>query len=233
MAGYSRRRLTFSGYGGLQAMKDDLEPKGRAAVSQTAADANVSTDVELSDDDILEAMRRIPGYLDITTADFRAVYELAHAQAIDRFLERLRAADLMRADIQPLSPDLQLIDAARRFVAQDLKSLPVVDADGRVLAMLTETDVLRALGARSLLALLLQDVDREATALKRILHRPVAELMTTPVVTVPEAAGFRTIVDAFRRHSGRTMPVVDGQLRLTGLLLRKDFLAACHLGDLP
>jgi len=36
------------------------------------------------------------------------------------------------------------------------------------------------------------------------------------------------IVDAFSRHEGRTMPVVDANGAVRGLLRRKDFLAACR-----
>ena len=34
-------------------------------------------ELELSDEDILDAMRHIPGYIDITTEDFRLIYHLA------------------------------------------------------------------------------------------------------------------------------------------------------------
>ncbi len=42
---------------------------------------------ELTDEDILDAMAHIPGYLDISTEDFRVIYHLAWRHA----MERLRA----------------------------------------------------------------------------------------------------------------------------------------------
>lgn len=39
---------------------------------------------ELSDEDILEAMRQIPGYLDISPEDFRLIYHLAFRHALAR-----------------------------------------------------------------------------------------------------------------------------------------------------
>ena len=56
--------------------------------------------------------------------------------------------------------------------------------------------------------------------------------MTAPAVTVTTNAGFREIVSAFHAHEGRSMPVVDADGKLQGLLLRKDFVKACHLEDL-
>jgi CBS domain-containing membrane protein len=44
-------------------------------------------ELELSDEDILDALAHVPGYIDISTEDFRIVYHLAWRHA----LERLRA----------------------------------------------------------------------------------------------------------------------------------------------
>ncbi len=52
---------------------------------QSAADAS---EIELSDEDILDAMQHIPGYLDISTEDFRIIYHLAWQHAMARLLAR-------------------------------------------------------------------------------------------------------------------------------------------------
>lgn len=44
-------------------------------------------ELELSDEDILDAMAHVPGYIDISTEDFRTIYHLAWRHAV----ERLRA----------------------------------------------------------------------------------------------------------------------------------------------
>lgn len=43
---------------------------------------------ELTDEDILDAMRHVPGYLDISTEDFRTIYHLAWRHAVARLLGR-------------------------------------------------------------------------------------------------------------------------------------------------
>lgn len=40
---------------------------------EPGAGGNDGPEVDLSDDDILDAMRQVPGYLDITTSDFRII----------------------------------------------------------------------------------------------------------------------------------------------------------------
>jgi CBS-domain-containing membrane protein len=190
-------------------------------------------DLELSDDDILDAMRHIPGYIDITTSDFRAVYHLAHAHALERLFSSISAGQLMRTGFDPLHPEMPLDKAAKSLAQQGVKSLPVVDAHQRVVGMLTETDFLRRLRADTFLELLLRLLEDAGGFQHRCHETPVREAMTAPSVTVSEDATFRAIVDAFSRHEGRTMPVVDTNGALRGLLRRKDFLAACRTDLLP
>jgi CBS-domain-containing membrane protein len=45
-------------------------------------------ELELSDEDILDAMQHIPGYLDISTEDFRIIYHLALQHALERLQAR-------------------------------------------------------------------------------------------------------------------------------------------------
>lgn len=47
-----------------------------------------SGELELSDEDILDAMQHIPGYLDISTEDFRIIYHLAWQHAMARLQAR-------------------------------------------------------------------------------------------------------------------------------------------------
>ena len=52
-------------------------------------------ELELSDEDILDALAHISGYIDISTEDFRAVYHLAwrHALARQRALQAAAPED--------------------------------------------------------------------------------------------------------------------------------------------
>jgi len=209
----------------MQTNRPDDPPNLRAADSDLP-------ELELSDADILDAMRHIPGYIDITTTDFRAIYHLAHTHALERLIGAVRAGRLMRIGIEPLAPELPLDEAARSIARQGLKGLPVVDPEGAVMGMLTETDFLRRLKADTLLELLLRLIEDPQGFGHRCHETPVRAAMTAPAVSVRETTGFADIIAAFHRHEGRSMPVVDELGRLRGLLLRKDFLAAFHLEDL-
>jgi CBS domain-containing membrane protein len=186
-------------------------------------------EMELSDEDILAAMANISGYLDITTEDFRALYHLAHQRAVARMFAHIRADRLMRRGVDPLAPDLPLAEAARLLVRGGIMALPVADAEGRVLGMLTEADFFRRLHVDSFLELILRLLEDPSGFTHRFHETTVREAMTSPAVTLPEDASFREIAAAFHQHEGRATPVVDGAGRLRGLLLRRDFIGACKL----
>ena len=190
-------------------------------------------ELELSDEDILDAMRHIPGYIDITTSDFREVYRLAHTHALDRLFDSIRAGTLMRIGVRQLRPDMHMDEAARTLVEQAMKSLPVVDGAGGVIGVLTESDFLHRLQSDSCLGLLLRLVGDPSSFSHRCHETPVGEAMTAPAVTVTEDARFRQVLAAFRAHPGRSMPVTDADGRLRGVLLRKDFIARCGADVAP
>lgn len=188
-------------------------------------------ELELTDEDVLDAMRQIPGYLDISLEDFRAIYHLAHAHAGERLFQQVRAGALMRTEVEPLRPEMATGEAARALVTQACKSLPVIDDQRRVLGILTETDLMRCLGVASYLELLFEAVEQSPAREQHCGQQPLAEVMTAPAVTIGEQANVNQMMRAFCRHPGRSVPVVDADGRLLGMLLRKDLLHACHFED--
>ena len=198
-----------------------------------AVEASVDNRAEetLTDADILDAMRHIPGYLDISTEDFRIIYHLAHRHALERLFAGVSAAGLMKRDIVPLQQQLTLAQAAGQLADSGYKSLPVVDIDGRVVGMLTETDFMKQLQAKDLVTLLLQLQDDRFDVTQQFNHASVSAAMTQPVVSITPDAGFMARMAAFQLHGGRSMPVLDADGKLSGLLLRRDFFAAYSLNS--
>ncbi len=188
-------------------------------------------ETELTDDDILDAMQHIQGYLDISTEDFRSIYHLAHRHAIERLFKGVTAGKLMRTGIIPLHVDTTLDKAARILAESGYKGLPVVDVNGLVVGMLTETDFMKRLKARNFMELLLKLLDDKFEFTHRCHETRTDQAMAKPAVTISPDAGFMAIMSAFHRHDGRSMPVVDADGKPLGLLLRKDFLAACNPKD--
>lgn len=188
-----------------------------------------SPKMELTDDDILDAMQHIPGYLDISTKDFQSIYHLAYQHALGRLFAGVTAGRLMRSGIEPLQPNTTLDQAARTIADSGYKGLPVIDSKGCVIGMLTETDFLKQMNAENFLELLLNMLEDSFKFTHDCHETTVSAAMTRPAVTVRLDAEFPEIIEAFHQHGGRSMPVVGADGRLLGLLQRKDFFAAHKL----
>jgi CBS domain-containing protein len=119
----------------------------------------------------------------------------------------LTAADLMTTDVATVCPDATMDRAIRLLLELGVSGLPVVDADGRVVGIVTEF---------AMLAVAYDPVVRAD---------PVGLHMTKPVIAVDETTPVGGIADLMVLHRIRRVPVTrDG--RLLGLISRRDVLRA-------
>lgn len=182
---------------------------------------------ELTEEDVAEAMREIPGYLDISPQDFRELYRASATHALARLAGHPMARSLMRVGGPALEPQQYLPEAVRQMAEHGVKSAAVVDRTSKVIGILTETDVLRQLQVSSALALLARLSEEPETIGRCCKGVRVDALMSTPVQTLRADATLREMAAAFHHHGGRTMPVVDVSGRLLGMLARKDLIHTC------
>jgi CBS domain-containing protein len=54
------------------------------------------------------------------------------------------AADLMTTDLITVKPDVSLLDASRIMLDHSISSLPVVDDSGKLVGIITKSDLVRA-----------------------------------------------------------------------------------------
>jgi len=59
----------------------------------------------------------------------------------------MNAADIMTTSLLTLTPDMPVAQAAAMLAARGVSGAPVLDADGTLLGMLTEGDLIRRLAA--------------------------------------------------------------------------------------
>jgi CBS domain-containing protein len=60
------------------------------------------------------------------------------------FLRSVEVGEVMAKELVTVDPDLTLAEAARLMVSRKIGALPVVDREGRLLGLVTETDLLSA-----------------------------------------------------------------------------------------
>jgi CBS domain-containing protein len=125
-------------------------------------------------------------------------------------------ADVMTSTPLVIGPRTRLSDAEAIFEEHDFNGLPVVEAGGQLIGMLTKLDLLRAFafGPRSVIP-----------PYPEIMCEPAEHFMThMPLAIEPGAPltrALQTMIDT--RH--KSLPVVEGN-RLVGIVAREDVLRA-------
>jgi CBS domain-containing membrane protein len=185
--------------------------------------------IEIKDEDILEAMRAIPGYLDITPGDFKEVYRLAFQHALERLSRAVTAAEIMTTDVVTVTPETQVAEVAAAMGRRGVSGVPVVDAGRKVVGVIAEKDFLSRMGVAeprnfmSLVAGCLMTKGCVALPIKRALAQ---DIMTAPAVTVAPDTPLRDIAALLTQKSINRVAVTDPDGRLLGLVSRGDIVQA-------
>ncbi|WP_457620169.1 CBS domain-containing protein [Methanopyrus sp.] len=121
-----------------------------------------------------------------------------------------KVEELMTKDPITVSPQVGVIEAFEIMLKHDVGALPVVDDDGRIVGLVTRTDLGRAL---------LEDEYEPGTTVEEVMERDV-------VVVHPDD----TLLEALRRMTSapegiyNQLPVVDDDGKLVGILTDGDIL---------
>jgi CBS domain-containing protein len=143
------------------------------------------------------------------------------------------AADIMTAHVVTAGPDDTVVKVARLLAEHHISAVPVCDAAGALLGMVSEGDLMRPFGAETAtrrawwLRMLAEGTDLapEFLAYVREDQRRAKDLMTTPVVSVTERTSVREIADLMIRHRIKRVPVLrDG--KVVGVVSRADLVRA-------
>ncbi|HXZ00429.1 MAG TPA: CBS domain-containing protein [Stellaceae bacterium] len=142
----------------------------------------------------------------------------------------MKVSDIMTRGAVTVTADSTIEAAARLMLSHRISGLPVVDAAGAVIGIVTEGDLLRRVeigteARRGRWFELLVGPGRLAGDYVRSHARKVGEVMTREVAGIgPEAPLAEAVALMERRHVKR-LPVIDGG-RVVGILSRANLLSA-------
>jgi CBS domain-containing protein len=152
----------------------------------------------------------------------------------------MKVSDVMTHTLVTTNPGASLEEAANLMVRTRVSGLPVVDATGAVVGMLTEGDLIRRIelgtaGQRPGWLASLLAPGRAARDYVRTHGRTVSEVMTSSVVSTSPDAPLAEVVALMEAQQVKRLPVLkEGQL--IGIVSRSDllralskFLAARHI----
>lgn len=152
--------------------------------------------------------------LDIDREDLEEIVVRASLQAQNRRWGDMRCQDLMSRDVIRIGPRDALDLAWSRLTSHHIHALPVTDAQGRLLGMLSLNDFV--VGQKT-------SDPRQLPRMSQV-HR-VEDIMNTRVASARPEQPIPELARAFADGGLHHMPVLDAQRRVVGMVTPSDLLA--------
>jgi CBS domain-containing protein len=125
-------------------------------------------------------------------------------------MKSVKVADYMSRRLITFSPETNVVEAMGTLIDNGISGAPVVDANGHLVGVLSEVDVL---------AIVIQDSYYDESA------GIVADYMQTSIDVVDPETDIYTLAERFHHEHRRRYPVVKHG-RLVGQISRRDVLRA-------
>jgi PAS domain S-box-containing protein len=134
-----------------------------------------------------------------------------HSLGLEYFVNLSTIKEVVSHVLITLKPTASVHAALKLMHQHSISCIPVADAEGLPVGILTERDVIR---------LSLQRLD--------FYHTRLEQVMSQPVCAVSEQALLPDVVNILKMQKIRRLVIVDTQGRLTGLLTETDLLKGLH-----
>jgi CBS-domain-containing membrane protein len=182
--------------------------------------------VDISDDDIYDAMKEISGYLDITPGDFKEVYRFAYQQAVER-LSSVKAGDVMVTEVVFVTRKTPLDQVAAVMARHGISGVPVIEEGERVVGVISEKDFLTRMGEQdteTFMGVVAECLKGLGCVAVSIRGQNAEDIMTSPAVTVNEETSIREIANLLTEKNINRVPVINRKGRLVGIISRADIV---------
>ncbi len=126
-------------------------------------------------------------------------------------------ADLMTRDPIAIRSDASLSEATRLLDSNHIHGLPVVDAEGALVGVLSQTDIIRARATQHLWS------SWPGLAVKH--------LMTSPALTVAATASLEEVATTMEERHVHRLVVVGGERTPIGIISTSDLVRAIAEGE--
>ena len=146
----------------------------------------------------------------------------------------MRAHQIMTRPVFTVLPEATILEAANLMLARHISGLPVVDAAGKLVGIVSEGDFIRRseIGTQRKRSRLLNFILGPGQAATDFVHEhgcKIAEIMTPDPVTISEDTPLEAIVALMEKNKLKRLPVTRGG-RVVGIVSRANLLqAVAHL----
>lgn len=143
----------------------------------------------------------------------------------------LTARDIMTVEVVTVTPETSLKDLAKKFVETRHSNMPVIDAAGKLVGVISETDLIeqqKPLHIPTVMALFdgvfyLDSEKRFKEQVDRVTATTVGELCDEKYVTCSPETTVREIAGLMSQHKVHLLPVLEAG-RMIGVVARLDLI---------
>lgn len=138
----------------------------------------------------------------------------------------MRARDVMTTTVHTVGPDTPVTEVAQLLLKHRISGAPVVDAEGRVLGVVSEGDLMRrpesgTIARRAWWLSLVASNDELARDYVKTHGTKAGDVMSQPVITVEADADLAAVAALLEKRRIKRLPVLqDGQL--VGIVTRSN-----------
>ncbi|WP_303721376.1 CBS domain-containing protein [Malonomonas rubra] len=145
----------------------------------------------------------------------------------------LTAREIMTTEVVKVKAETSLKELAEKFVETRHSNMPVVDNDGKLVGMISETDLVeqqKPLHIPTVMALFdgvfyLDSQKRFQEEVDRVTATTVGELCNRKLVTCSPDTTIREIAGLMSKHKVHLLPVVEKE-QMVGVVARLDLIKA-------
>jgi CBS-domain-containing membrane protein len=144
-------------------------------------------------------------------------------------MRRSTVADVMTRDVVSVRAGTPTADVALLLHDHRIRAVPVLDAEGRLLGVVSEADLMVTLergDPRPPHWWRARHIGRRGPSAAKAGATTAGALMSAPVITAAPADGLAATARTLREHHLSWLPVVDGTGRVVGVLGRSDLIRA-------
>lgn len=146
----------------------------------------------------------------------------------------MKVKDIMTKDVVSVGVDNEMAEVAKILTEKRIHGVPVVE-EKKVIGIITETDFFVGTEHSLYLPSFIEFVkkfklsndtlDFRKNELKNILKAKAADIMTNDCVTIDPEGDIEELFEIFKKRGFHTVPVVDGNKNLCGIVTLADVIA--------
>jgi CBS domain-containing protein len=185
--------------------------------------------LDFSEDDVINAMRSMQGYVDITPGDFREIYSIAYDLALKRVRSLRKAEDVMTSPVHCLHREMNASEAASFMASHGISGAPVVDENGTICGVVSEKDFLKKMGlpgTASFMAVVSRCMTIYGCLVSDFGGLSVREMMNCPPIVATRETTLTDISALFSKHAINRVPICDAAGRPIGIVTRTNLVGS-------